>query len=137
MCTLRAFAFVDPMEWNIEHSWQQGNSTPRVEIPEMISSEQRFFRDLTFFSADSENMKNINADQHCFRADQLWFSLNQRCPELKNSALFQRESALNKLWIRDLKHWGFSAEQRWFSAHLFWISSDIHTSIWKYQNVIT
>ena len=39
------------------------------------------------FSADSENTKNTSADERCFRPDQLWFSLNQRCSELKNSAL--------------------------------------------------
>ena len=43
----------------------------RVEVPEVISAEQRCFIVLTFFSADSENMINISADQLCFRADQL------------------------------------------------------------------
>ena len=43
----------------------------RVEVPDVISAEQRSFIVLTFFSADSENMINISADQLCFRADQL------------------------------------------------------------------
>ena len=43
----------------------------RVEVPEVISAEQRCFIVLTFFSADSENTINISADQLCFRADQL------------------------------------------------------------------
>ena len=33
------------------------------ESPEISNAEQRCFRDLTFFSADSENIKNISADQ--------------------------------------------------------------------------
>ena len=89
----------------------------RVEVPEIISAEQRCFIVLTFFSADSEDMKKISADQLFFGADQLWFSLNQRCSELKNSALI----------FLALKHWIFSAEQRCFSADLLWISSDINT----------
>ena len=110
----------------------------RVEIPEIISAEQRCFIVLTFFSADSEHMKKISADQLCFSADQLWFSLNQRCSELKNlalfqswTALFQREIALNQccsaLTFLAVKHWIFIAEQRCFSADLLWISSDINT----------
>ena len=79
---------------------------------------------------------------------QLWFSLNQRCSELKKSALFQgwtalfqRETALNQRCSAPiffaLKHWIFSAEQRWFSADLIWISSDIYTCRWDHQNMIT
>ena len=96
-------------------------TTSRVEVPEVISAEQRCFIVLTFFSADSENMINISADQLCFRAEQLWFSLNQRCSELKNSALFQswtalfqRETALTQrcsaLIFLALKHWIFRAD---------------------------
>ena len=58
----------------------------RVEVPEIISCEHSCFRDLTFFSADSEKMKNISADQLCFIAEQrcfkekqLWISAVQRC----------------------------------------------------------
>ena len=40
----------------------------RVEVPEIISAEQRYFRDLAFFSADLEDMINIGAEQLCFRA---------------------------------------------------------------------
>ena len=120
----------------------------RVEVPEVISAEQRCFIVLTFFSADSENMINISADQLCFRAGQLWFSLNQRCSELKNSALFQRWTALfqrqialnqrcSALIFLALKHKIFSAEQRWFSVYLLWISSDSYTCRWDYQNMIT
>ena len=105
--------------------------TTRVEVPEINSAEQRCFIVLTFFSADSEEMKNISADQLCFSADQLWFSLNQRCSELKNSALFQswtalfqRETALHQrcsaLIFLALKHWIFSAEQRWFTLSYLW-----------------
>ena len=43
----------------------------RVEVPEVISAEQRCFIVFTFFNADSENMINISADKLCFRADQL------------------------------------------------------------------
>ena len=75
------------------------SNTTRVEVPEIISAEQRCFRDLTFFSADSENMKNVSADQlfqswwllilsesalfrtekftRCFRENQRWFTLTQ------------------------------------------------------------
>ena len=34
----------------------------RVEVPKLISSEQRYFRVLRFLNADSENMKNISSD---------------------------------------------------------------------------
>ena len=120
--------------------------TSRVEVPEIISAEQRCFIVLTFFSADSEEMKNISADQLCFSADQLWFFLNQRCSELKNSALFQswtalfqRETALNQrcsaLIFLALKHWIFSAEQRWFTLNQLW-----YLHMWmrlsKYDNVV-
>ena len=59
----------------------------RIEVPEITSAEQPCFRVLTFFSADSENTQNTSADQWCFRSDQFWFCLNQRCSELKNSVL--------------------------------------------------
>ena len=36
---------------------------PRVEVPEMISAEQRCFRAFASFRADSEHMKIISADQ--------------------------------------------------------------------------
>ena len=79
-----------------------------------------------FFIADSEKMKNITADQLCFRADQLSCSLNQRCSQLKISALFQREAALNQrcstLTFCQLWSVRFSKLN---SADLFWISSDI------------
>ena len=82
--------------------------------PEIISAEQRCFRDLTFFSADSKNMKNIRGNQCCIRSDQFWFSLNQGCSELKNSAmnnvLSKRTSSKLALFI---------------------------TCRWAYQNVIT
>ena len=38
-------------------------------------------------SADSENVKNMSAVQHYFRAAHLWHSLKQRCSELKHSTL--------------------------------------------------
>ena len=66
-----------------------------AQHPEIIGAEQRCFRDLTFFSAESENMKNISAVRCCFRTDQLWFSPNQGCSELKISALSHRNSTLN------------------------------------------
>ena len=105
----------------------------RVEVPEIISAEQRCCIVMTFFSADSEDMKKISADQLCFSTDQLWFSLNQRCTELKNSALFQswtalfqRETALNQrctaLIFLALKHWIFSAEQRWTALIQRWFT---------------
>ena len=75
-----------------QHPWTI-HELLQVEVPEIFSAEQRCFRDLTFFSTDSESMKNISTYQLCFRADQLWFSLNQCRSELKNSALFQKESA--------------------------------------------
>ena len=72
---------------------------------------------LTFFSANSENMKNI-------RAYQLWFSMNQRCSELKNSALFHSKSALFRSYsasiFLSLKHLVFSAEKRWFTSNQLW-----------------
>ena len=73
--------------------WKNGTPT-EVEVLEIIIAEQRCFIVLTFFAADSENMKNISAVQLSFRADQLWFSLNQRCSELKIWALFQSWTAL-------------------------------------------
>ena len=118
----------------LDQNWRAaGQRWSRVEVPEVISAEQCCFIVLTFFSADSENMKNISADQLCFRADQLWFSLNQRCSELKNSALFQswtalfqREIALNQrcsaLIFLALKHWIFSAEQRWTALIQRWFT---------------
>ena len=99
----------------------------RVEVPKLISSEQRYFRVLRFLNADSENMKNISTDQLCLRADQLRFSLNQRCSELKNSALFQRESAQ---FLLAMKHWAFSAYLRWITSHII-------TCRWEYKFVIT
>ena len=66
---------------------------------------------------------------------------NQRCSELKNSALFQsklapnqRCSALKTQYFRVKKT---KAEQRWFGANLLWMSSDIYTSRWEYQHVMT
>ena len=109
----------------------------RVAVPEITSDEQRGFIIWMFFSADSETMENVNADQLWNRNGHLWFILNQRWSELKNStlfqswtALFQRERALNQrcsaLIFLALKHWFFSTEQRWFSADLLKISSDIN-----------
>ena len=52
--------------------------------------QKHCFRDLMFFSADSENMKNISSDflwicadqgwkiQRCFRENQLWINAVQR-----------------------------------------------------------
>ena len=58
------------------------NHTTRIEVPEIISAEQHCFRDLTFFSADSENMKTsalinsaseeISAVQRFSGNEQLW-----------------------------------------------------------------
>ena len=74
----------------------------------MISSEQRCFRVLTFFSADSENMKKISAVQNykfqrcfraelcCFRKNQLWISAFHNYKFQSWTALFQKESALNQ-----------------------------------------
>ena len=102
---------------------------PQVEVPVIFSSEQRCFRVLTIFSAETGNIKNISADQLCFRADQFRFSLNQGCSEPKNSALVQRESALilgcSALVFLAAKHWAFSADQRLFSVGLLSNSSDI------------
>ena len=56
--------------WQTDELAERQNST-RVEVPEIISAEQRCFIVLTFFSADSEDMKKISADQLCFSADQL------------------------------------------------------------------
>ena len=42
-----------------------------VEVPEIVSAEQSCFIVLTFFRADSEDMKIISADQLCFSADHL------------------------------------------------------------------
>ena len=64
----------------------------RIEVPKIISTEQSGFRELTFFSADSENIKKISEDQFCLRADKVWFSLNQRSSELK-------QIQKNQLWI--------------------------------------
>ena len=47
------------------------NHPERVEVPEIINSEQCCCRDLTFFSADSENMRNISRDQYCFTRNQI------------------------------------------------------------------
>ena len=97
------------------------------------------FQRLTFFSADSENTENIIANQLCFRADQLSFPLNQRCSELKISALFQRTwktSALissvselmssHFLWISAVQNWKFQRclrkNQLWISAVQHWFS---------------
>ena len=44
-----------------------------------VSDNQRCFRDLTFFGADLENMKEIRPDQLCFRPDQLCFRPDQLC----------------------------------------------------------
>ena len=53
------------------HLW----AVKRVGIPEIISAEQRCFRDLAFFNADSENMKKtsalISGEQRCFTENQL------------------------------------------------------------------
>ena len=67
----------------------------RVEVPEIISAEQRCFIDLTLFSADSENMKNISANQLCFGADQLRFPLNRRCSELQKLCTNSKKLSLN------------------------------------------
>ena len=43
--------------------------TPRVEVPEIISTEQLCCTDLKFFSADSENMKYISAVSELISSD--------------------------------------------------------------------
>ena len=102
-----------------------------AKVPEIISAEQPCLRDLTFFSTLSEKMKSISAEQCCFRADQLWLSLNKGCSELKNSAL---NCAVSE---RIISNQLFLALKRCvFSADLIWISSDINTCRWEYQNVI-
>ena len=37
-------------------------------VPEMITADQHCFRDLMFFSVDTENMENISAN-HCHLQD--------------------------------------------------------------------
>ena len=49
----------------------------RVEDPEIISAKQRCFRDLTFFSADSENMKDISTVSDLISSDFLWINTDQ------------------------------------------------------------
>ena len=63
----------------------------RVEVPEVISAEQRCFIVLTFFSADSENMKNISADQ----LFQSWSALIFSEPALFRTEKFSAVSELN------------------------------------------
>ena len=112
------------------------NSVPwnsRVEVLERISSEQRLFRFLAFLSADSEKIENISDNQWCFRADQFWFSLNQGCSELKKSALFQRESALNQrysaLFFLPLKHRVVSVDSAFIYSDLVLLLKHADTNI--------
>ena len=95
----------------------------QVEVPEAISNEKCRFRDLTLFSADSENTKNTSADQ-------LWFSLNQRkfqCWSALTSALAERISSESTLFSVDFlssEIFGFqrwtALIQRWFSLNRLW-----------------
>ena len=100
----------------------------RVEVPQVISAEQSCFIVLTFFSADSENVINISADQLCFKADQLWFSLlwNIGFSALNSadSALIYSESSLIfthvgetiKTWYRSPKCWKCTkCSLKWYS----------------------
>ena len=117
-----------PSTANVHPSWSPRGNQRWTALFHSSDVFQRWFRE---------------HDKH-----QLWFSLNQRCSELKKSALFQswtalfqREIALNQrcsaLIFFALNHWIFKAEQRWFSADLLWINSDIYTCRWDHQNMIT
>ena len=83
------------------------------------------FQRFDIFQCWSENLKNISTDQLCFRADHLWFSLNQRCcSQLKKSALLQKESALFSADFLSSETLGFqrwtALIQRWFTPNLLW-----------------
>ena len=88
------------------------NLSSRVEVSEVISAE-RCFTNLTFFSADSENIKIISTDQGRFRADLLFFFLK--------TAVSERISFESELFSTDflpLKT-GYSAQINSESAVIF------------------
>ena len=78
----------------------------------------------------------ISAHLHCFRADQLWFSLNHVCSGLKNSALniavCEKISSESALFTTDF----LVLKDRIFSAGMLWIGSDINTCNWEDQIVV-
>ena len=86
----------------------------RVEVSQIISAEQGCFTDLSFLSTDSEDMKNISADQ----LFQSWSALifSESALIFSESALFQRKWALNQRWFLALKIFVFSAVPSWISA---------------------
>ena len=88
--------------------------------------QKHCFRDLMFFSADSENMKDIRifSESALFRAEKFSVASEKIISE---STLFSADF-LNSETL------GF---QSWFSADLFWISSDIYTCRIEYQSMIT
>ena len=73
--------------------------TTRVEVSKIISAERRCFRSWTFFSADSENIKNTSVVSDLIGPDFLWINKNG----LKN-----RRKLLSRCLRRyydDLKHY--------------------------------
>ena len=72
----------------------------RVQVPpEAMSAEQRRFRSLAFFRADSEDIENISANQRFFGADQLWFFSEFglfRTEKFSAHERFEKNSALNQ-----------------------------------------
>ena len=80
-----------------EFSFKYLRKITRVEVPEIIGAEKRSFRVLTFFSADSENLKNIIADQ-LFQKESALFSADFLSSETLGfqrwTALIYSESAL-------------------------------------------
>ena len=86
--------------------------TRRVEVPERMSATAHFQRLVIFESW----FRGQEEHHNCYRADQLWFSLNQGCLELEKSWLISR--VLERIHFKlaliflALKHWVFSAAQR-------------------------
>ena len=105
------------------------------------SALNRLFQRFDVFTADSEDMKSISAVSELIISGFLWIRAVHSWKFQRWTARFQRESALNQrcsaLIFLALNSWVFNAEQRWFSADLFWISSNINTCWWEQWVVIT
>ena len=88
-----------------------------VEVPQIISAEQRCFRDMTFFSADSGNIENISAVFEEISAVSE-SALNQPCSALIFLTLNIFVLRAVQSWISDVQR--FSGNERhWIRTETF------------------
>ena len=119
--------------------WMNIGNLSRVEVPEVISAEQRCFRGLTLLSTVQRWFREHAKSQRWLALFQSWSALI-----FSESTLFRTENFSAEIrCFRENEFWTsadffvFSTEQCWFSADLLWISSDSNSRGLEYQIVIT